>query len=80
MSNDAGDKRMITLFISHSSKDNDWALEAQAALKAADYEGTLLDIDPEEGLHPGVKWEAALYEKLRQAQAVVALCSERWLD
>ena len=80
MSNDAGDKRMITLFISHSSKDNAWALEAQAALKAANYETTFLDIDPEEGLHPGMKWETALYEKLRQAQAVVALCSEHWLD
>ena len=74
---------MTTLFISHSSKDNDWATELQQFLEANEpgrgYQALFLDIDPEGGLHPGVKWEQALYRKLRQARAVVALCSQHWL-
>jgi formylglycine-generating enzyme required for sulfatase activity len=70
---------MTTLFISHSSKDNDWAVEVQAALKVAEFQASFLDIDPKRGLHPGVKWEQALYQNLRQARAVVVLCSEHWL-
>ena len=74
---------MTTLFISHSSKDNDWARTVKRFLEADEpgrgYQALFLDIDPDDGLHPGVKWEQALYKKLRQARAVVALCSPHWL-
>lgn len=74
---------MTTLFISHSSKDNDWATELKQFLEAdapkRGYQALFLDIVLEDGLHPGVKWEQTLYRELRQARAVIALCSQHWL-
>jgi hypothetical protein len=37
-----------------------------------------LDIDPEEGINAGSRWESVLYSKLVEARAVIALHSENW--
>jgi hypothetical protein len=70
---------MTTLFISHSSKDNDWATELREALRAEGYESLFLDFHPEDGIHAGAKWEQTLYKRPRRCRGVVALCSADWL-
>jgi energy-coupling factor transporter ATP-binding protein EcfA2 len=70
---------MTTLFISHSSKDNDWAEELRKGLEDQGYQSLFLDFHPDEGIHTGEDWERTLYQKLRQCRGVVALCSRDWL-
>ena len=74
---------MTTFFISHSSIDIDWAKELKAFLEADEpgrgYQAVFLDVDSEDGLYPGVQWEQGLYQNLRQARAVIALCTRDWV-
>ena len=71
---------MSNLFISHSSRDNDAAKELQARLEEKGHRSVFLDFDPDKGIQAGVSWERTLYTKLRSCRAVVALCSESYLD
>lgn len=70
---------MTTLFISHSSKDNDWADRLHAALRTGGFDCLFLDNHPDDGIHAGADWEQELYRKLRQGQGLVALCTGDWL-
>lgn len=71
---------MTTLFISHSSKDNDWAAELREVLLNEGYQWLFLDFHPDDGIHTGEEWEQTLYQKINQCRAVVPLCSGHWLD
>lgn len=66
---------MITLFISHSSKDKAWAKEIDAGLHHKGYK-TFLDIHPDHGIYLSAKWEQALWKHLRQCCGVVVLCTK----
>ncbi|MFZ0257278.1 MAG: toll/interleukin-1 receptor domain-containing protein, partial [Gammaproteobacteria bacterium] len=70
---------MTTLFISHSSKDNDWAAELREALQEAGYQWLFLDFDPDDGIHTGEQWEQTLYQQINQCRGLVALCTDDWL-
>lgn len=70
---------MTTLFISHSSKDRDWAAKVRDKLCEADYQSLFLDFHEDNGIAAGANWEQTIYTKLRQCRGVVALCSEPWL-
>ncbi len=71
---------MSNLFISHSSRDNTAAKELQSMLEEQGHRSIFLDFDPEVGIKAGASWERTLYTKLRACRAVVALCSDSYLN
>jgi hypothetical protein len=68
-----------TLFISHSSKDKEWAEQIHKALRAQGYQSLFLDSHPDDGIHAGAEWEQTLWQRLRQSRGVVVLCTANWL-
>ena len=71
---------MSTLFISHSSSDNEASKDLQARLAEKGHRSVFLDLDPEAGIQAGVSWERTLYTKLRACRAVLALVSDNYLS
>lgn len=70
---------MTTLFISHSSKDKEWAEQIHKALRGQGYQSLFLDSHPDDGIHAGAEWEQTLWQRLRQSRGVVVLCTANWL-
>ena len=70
---------MSRIFLSHSSKDNFAAVAVCDWLKAEGWEDVFLDVDPKEGIHPGERWERALYTQASDCEAVLFLVSRNWL-
>jgi len=70
---------MSTIFISHSSKDNELAKAVSARLESEGHSSVFLDLDPERGLVAGQSWERTLYRKLRACSGVLALCTPDYL-
>jgi WD40 repeat protein len=70
---------MSTLFISHSSLDNEAAERLRARLAEQGHQSVFLDFDPERGIRAGASWEQTLYTKLRACRAVVALLTDNYL-
>jgi hypothetical protein len=66
---------MSLVFISHSASDRAIASRVLDRLRKRRYESLFLDCDPEAGIKAGVDWELDLYRNLKQAAAVVVLCS-----
>ena len=66
---------MTSIFISHSSKDNEAANSCKKKLLEAGHRGIFLDFDPADGIPAGRKWEQELYAQLRGCRAIVVLCS-----
>lgn len=71
---------MSTIFISHSSQDNEIAREIERQLASQGHHSVFLDIDPAKGIVGGQSWERTLYRKLRACRAVIALCTNHYLD
>jgi len=73
---------MSTIFISHSSKNNEWAKRISDWLGAETrkYQSLFLDFDPEIGIPLGTSWRATLFEKLGLCRAVIVLCSQDYLS
>jgi len=71
---------MSSIFISHSSKDNDIAQEIKDRLNDQDHQSIFLDFDPEAGIKSGSNWEQTLYRKLRACHAVIAACTDNYLE
>ncbi|MFT5135700.1 MAG: hypothetical protein ACI8XV_000726 [Arenicella sp.] len=70
---------MSSIFISHSSKDNDMARELERELAKQNHTSVFLDIDPDKGIVSGQSWERTLYRKLRACRAVIAICTDDYL-
>ena len=68
-----------SLFLSHSSKDNDLAGRLANLLRESHYV-SFLDFDPEVGIPGGRSWEEELYSKLRTTQALVFLGTEHSIE
>lgn len=71
---------MSTIFISHSSKDNEFAKELERQLNKQNHSSVFLDFDPEKGIVGGQSWEQTLYRKLRACRAVIAICTDDYLS
>ncbi len=71
---------MSTIFISHSSKDNEAAKALNVLLEREGHTCVFLDLDPEKGIIAGKSWERTLYRKLRACRAVIALCTDDYLS
>ena len=69
---------MGILFISHSSKNNDEAIELRDWLRDEGYAETFLDLDPEHGLAPGQRWEEELQKAGERCSGIVVLLSPEW--
>ena len=69
------------VFLSHSSWDSReaiavkaWLIEQEPGLADAIY----LDVDPDSGIRPGVRWKQALQQANARCEAVICLLSARW--
>jgi energy-coupling factor transporter ATP-binding protein EcfA2 len=67
---------MASLFISHSSRDNDAADQLRRELRAQGFKSFFLDFDPEAGIPVGADWEEEIYFQLKTADAVIFLSTE----
>jgi WD40 repeat protein len=65
-----------TIFLSHSSKDNEQTAAIRKHLDAQGYRSIFIDYDPEDGIPAGRDWERELYSQLLASRAVLVLCSE----
>lgn len=67
---------MSSIFLSHSSHDNEIAGQVKARLEQLGHRSIFLDFDPEQGIPAGRDWEKELYAKLRECRALIVLCSQ----
>jgi WD40 repeat protein len=70
---------MARLFISHSSRNNDKAIEVRDWLAANGWDDVFLDLDPERGIVAGQRWKEALQQAAYRCEVVLALVSAEWL-
>jgi WD40 repeat protein len=70
---------MARLFISHSSRNNDKAIEVRDWLAANGWDDVFLDLDPERGIVAGQRWKEALQQAAHRCEVVLALVSPEWL-
>ena len=66
---------MGSLFISHSSLDDDAARDLSDRLEDAGFAALFLDFDPDRGIPAGRSWERELYGQLRRTDAVIFLAT-----
>lgn len=66
---------MSSIFLSHSSKDNQIAADIMALLAQEGHRAVFLDFDPVNGIPAGRNWENELYARLRLCRAVIIICS-----
>jgi hypothetical protein len=76
----AWESSMSRIFISHSSRDDQRAVEVRDWLAANGWDDVFLDLDPVRGLAPGERWQNALKEAADRCQAVLFLVSQNWLN
>jgi WD40 repeat protein len=70
---------MARLFISHSSRNNDKAIEVRDWLAKNGWDDVFLDLDPERGIVAGQRWKDALQKAAQRCEMVLALISAEWL-
>lgn len=71
---------MSKIFVSHSSRNNPEAVALSNWLEKQGWKDEIfLDVDPEQGIAPGARWERRLYEAADKCEAVVFLISAAWL-
>jgi WD40 repeat protein len=70
---------MARLFISHSSRNNDKAIEVRDWLAANGWEDVFLDLDPKRGIVAGQRWKEELQKAASRCEVVLALVSPEWL-
>ena len=71
---------MSQLFLSHSSIDNAQALGLHGWLIEQGWDDLFLDLDPQQGIVAGERWERALYQAANRCDAVLFLISQAWLS
>jgi hypothetical protein len=70
---------MSRLFISHSSLNNDKAVEVRDWLAKNGWDDVFLDLDPVRGIAAGQRWKEALQKAGWRCEVVLALVSKEWL-
>jgi WD40 repeat protein len=73
-----GSSGRLTLFISHSSHDNEAAIRLRDWLRGNGWSQIFLDLDPEQGLAPGHRWKLELKKAGERCSGVVLLISPAW--
>jgi WD40 repeat protein len=67
---------MVSLFLSHSSRDRNVVDDILRRLRAEGFEAIFLSYDPEHGIPAGRKWEPELYSALQRSDAVLFVGTE----
>jgi len=67
---------MSSLFVSHSSEDNEAASRLIEVLRKQGYESIFLDFDPDVGIAASRDWEKEIFSQLQDCRALMILCSE----
>jgi formylglycine-generating enzyme required for sulfatase activity len=75
-----GNTRVALLFISHSGANNAAAIALRDWLSEQGFDDVFLDVDPEQGLVVGQRWQDALKAAADRCEAVLFLISPAWLD
>ena len=70
---------MANIFISHSSRNSDRAIEVRNWLAANGWDDVFLDLDPERGIVAGQRWKEALQKAAHRCEVVLALVSPEWI-
>lgn len=70
---------MANIFISHSSRNSDRAIEVRKWLDDNGWTDVFLDLDPERGIVAGQRWKEALQQAANRCELVLALVSPEWL-
>jgi WD40 repeat protein len=71
------------LFVSHSSKNDDWAIAIRDWLVENGWSGEddiFLDLDPSRGIAAGERWAKAFSDAVTRCEAVLFLVSEAWVS
>lgn len=71
---------MSYLFLSHSSKNDFESLAIKEWLIQQGWNDIFLDLDPEDGILAGQRWERALHEAANRCDAVIFCVSQHWID
>ena len=74
---------MSRIFISHSSRNDDWAIALRDWLVTEGWtrpDDIFLDLDPERGIAAGQRWQQAFAEAATRCEAVLFVVSEEWID
>jgi hypothetical protein len=71
---------MSRIFLSHSSRDDSEAVAVAGWLNENGWDDVFLDLDPNEGIPAGERWERSLYEHAARCEAVLFLVSHNWLS
>ena len=71
---------MSYLFLSHSSKNDYESLALKDWLIQQGWNDIFLDLDPEDGILAGQRWERALHEAANRCDAVIFCVSQHWID
>src|SRR5215472_3007839 len=70
---------MASIFISHSSRNSDQAIQVRDWLAANGWQDVFLDLDPQRGIVAGQRWKEALQKAAYRCEVVLALVSTEWL-
>jgi TIR domain-containing protein len=70
---------MARLFISHSGRNNDKAIEVRDWLAKNGWVDVFMDLDPERGIAAAQRWKEALTKAAYRCEVVLALVSNEWL-
>jgi hypothetical protein len=70
---------VANIFISHSSRNSDRAIDVQKWLEANGWSDVFLDLDPERGIVAGQRWNEALQKAAHRFEVLLALVSPDWL-
>src|SRR5208337_3896348 len=70
---------MPRIFISHSSKNDEWAHRIKDWLEKNGWSDFFLDLDAERGIKGGERWKEALQKAAYRCEVVLALVSQEWL-
>src|SRR5271165_2402320 len=71
---------MSRIFISHSSENNEKAIEVRDWLAKNGWDDIFLDFDPERGITAGQRWKEELRKANSRCEVVLALISKEWLE
>ncbi|WP_316224870.1 MULTISPECIES: SUMF1/EgtB/PvdO family nonheme iron enzyme [unclassified Bradyrhizobium] len=72
----------MSIFISHSSCNNDWAIALRDWLVSEGWsrpDDIFLDVDPERGIAAGQRWQQAFADAATRCEAVLFIISKEWL-
>ena len=71
---------MARVFISHSSRDDEYAAEMKTWLEAHGFEQIFLDFDANAGIDIGADWEKTLYREIERCHALIVILTPNWLE